>query len=113
MDIYDLILTPIYLALFYTLAYWLRPKITNKATKKYFIPALTVKFIGAIGLGIVYQFYYTNGDTYNYYNQIKVLHKAYLDSPAIWLKLLLSNGEFNQDIYKYACQMIWYTSPSE
>ena len=58
MEIKDLFLTPLYLLLFYFIAFAIRPAVTNIYTKKYFIPALTLKYIGAISVGIIYQFYY-------------------------------------------------------
>ncbi|WP_026462934.1 hypothetical protein [Adhaeribacter aquaticus] len=117
MELKDLFLTPIYLIILYGVAYWLRPKCTDKVTKKYFIPALTVKFIGAIALGVIYQFYYgkgtPTGDTFNYFNHIKVVFSAFLDSPVIGVKLLLSSGEFDSVTAKYASKMEWYRSSTE
>jgi hypothetical protein len=113
LELKDLFLTPVYLLLLYGLAYWLRPKLTNKSTKKYFIPALTVKFIGAIGLGLIYQFYYGGGDTFQYFYHIKILYAALLDSPVAWLKMMLSSGQFDQDTYQYTSRMQWYRSPTE
>ena len=65
MELADLFLAPIYLGILYALAYLVRPAVTNQFTKPYFIPALTLKFVGAIGLGLIYQFYYGGGDTFN------------------------------------------------
>ena len=61
----DLLLTPVYLAVLYLVAYGIRGRFTNVYTRRYFIPALTVKFIGAISLGLVYAYYYKGGDTFN------------------------------------------------
>jgi hypothetical protein len=113
VELKDLFLTPIYLVIIYGLANWLKPKVTNKFTKKYFIPALTVKFIGAISLGVIYQFYYGGGDTFNYFDEAKVVTQAFYDSPTIGIKLLFADGEYNADLYKYATQIHWYKSPTE
>ncbi|GEO03206.1 hypothetical protein AAE02nite_08700 [Adhaeribacter aerolatus] len=113
MEFKDLLLTPVYLIIIYGLAYWLRPKLTNKFTRKYFIPALTVKLIGAIGLGLIYQFYYGGGDTFNYFHHIKIMFAAFQESPYLWLKLMLSSGQFDNEIYKYSVRMEWYRSPTE
>ncbi len=77
MDLKDLFLTPLYLALFYGLAFAVRKRFTNPLTKKYFIPALSVKFLGAISLGLIYQFYYGGGDTFNYYYHVKIVISAF------------------------------------
>jgi hypothetical protein len=113
MELKDLFLTPIYLIIFYTLAYIVRPAFTNTQTRKYFIPALSVKFIGAIALGLVYQFYYSGGDTFNYYNQSKIVYQAFQDSFSTGLKLLFYNGEIDLDLYNYTSRLYWYRSPSE
>ena len=113
MDLKDLFLTPIYLAIFYALAFAVRKRFTNVLTKKYFIPALSVKFLGALSLGIIYQFYYNGGDTFNYYSQIKVVHTAFMDSPSVGLKLIFSPAAYDPTTIKYTGQMYWYNSPTE
>ena len=61
MGIQDLIITPFYLILLSVVAYFIRPVVTNKDTRKYFLPALGMRFVGAITLGAIYQFYYGGG----------------------------------------------------
>ncbi|MGI4743448.1 MAG: hypothetical protein ACRYG7_50495 [Janthinobacterium lividum] len=113
MELSDLFLTPIYLGVFYGIAFAIRPSMTNRFTKKYFIPALTLKFIGALALGLIYQFYYTGGDTFNYYGHIKVVYSAFADSPLIGFKLLFAHGQYDPDTAGYANQMHWYTAATE
>jgi hypothetical protein len=113
MELKDLFITPLYLGLFYGLAFALRSRFTNALTKKYFIPALSVKFLGAIGLGLIYQFYYGGGDTFNYFNHVKVVYSAFMDSPTIGLKLLFSHGEYDPATSRYAAMMEWYRAPTE
>jgi hypothetical protein len=113
MELKDLFLTPIYLLLIYGMAFWMRPKVTNKVNKKYFIPALTLKLMGAIALGLIYQFYYGGGDTFNYFSQAKIVAQAFYDSPSAGLKLLLSNGEYDPLTFKYSSRMYWYDASTE
>ena len=113
MELKDLFLTPIYLLLLYAMSYGIRPKLTTKFTKKFFIPALTLKFIGAIGLGLVYQFYYGGGDTFTYFNHIKVVHKAFLDSPDVAFRIIFSHGEYDPATSNYNSWLQWYRSPTE
>lgn len=113
MDLKDLFLTPFYLAVFYGLAYAARSRFTNAFTRKYFIPALSVKFLGAIALGLVYQFYYGGGDTFNYYQHVTVVHEAITESPASGIQLLTSNGEFDPALQKYTSRLHWFRSPTE
>lgn len=117
MDLKDLFLTPIYLVLIYGIAYAFRRRVTTSLTRKYYLPALTVKLIGAIALGIIYQFYYgggkPSGDTFHYFHQAKIIYRAFGDSTIAGLKLLLANGEFDNDTYRYAALMEWYRAPTE
>jgi hypothetical protein len=114
MELKDLFLTPIYLGIFYAIAFAVRPSFTNKYTKPYFIPALTVKFVGAIALGLIYQFYYGAGDTFNYFAESKVIYGAFGDSFGTALQLFGSNdGTYSGAITKYASQMHWFGSPTE
>ena len=91
LDLRDLLLTPLYLGIFYLIAYGIRGRVTNVYTRRYFIPALTVKFIGAIALGLIYQFYYGGGDTFNYYIHASLINQAFSDSFQAGLKLLLTD----------------------
>jgi hypothetical protein len=113
MEFKDLFLTPIYLIIFYVIAYNIRSSVTNNRTKKYFIPALTVKFFGAIALGLIYQFYYGGGDTFNYFNQSKIIYQAFFDSFSIGFKLLFSNGKLDIDLLNYSSRLYWYRAAAE
>ena len=104
----DLLLTPLYLALFFGLAYAVRSKVTNVYTRPYFIPALTLKFVGAIALGLIYTFYYSGGDTINYYKHASIVYHAFGDSFGSGWKLVTTNGDYDPSLAKYTSQMYWY-----
>lgn len=109
----DLFLTPLYLGIFYLIAYGVRDKFTNSYTRPYFIRALTLKFIGAIALGLVYEYYYAGGDTTGYFNHAKYIQKAFGDSFQAGLKLMLtSGGAYDPETVKYTGNMYWYTAGS-
>ncbi len=109
MDLKDLIVTPITLLIIYLLAFWLRGKTTDYTIKRYFIPALTVKIIGAIGLGVVYQFYYGGGDTFSFFNLgSKHIYEAFLESPVKGIQLLFANGEYQPSTLNYAVNIYFY-----
>src|SRR5688572_3406515 len=109
----DLILTPFFLLAIYGFAYALRSKLTDKSTKRFFIPALSLKLFGAIALGVIYELIYGGGDTARYFNESKVITQAFYDSPSIGIKLLLSNGEYDVLTHNYASKMGWYASQTE
>jgi hypothetical protein len=113
MEISDLFLTPIYLLVLYFLAYLIRPAITNQFTKPFFFPALTLKFLGAIGLGVVYQFYYGGGDTFNYFYNAKVIHSAFDHSFSTGFSILLDNGDGRTpETAPYVANLLWYEKGS-
>lgn len=99
------------LALVYGIAYNFRNK--NYGYKhpwrKYFIPALSVKIFGAIFIGLVYQYYYHGGDTFNFFIHAKVINSAMDESAVKWWNLVWhipkrTDGAY----YQYMVQLWWY-----
>lgn len=122
MELRDFIVTPIWLFIIYAVAYWVRPRFTDENTRRYFIPALTVKIIGAICVGLVYYFYYSRGgDTTAYFDQSKVLYSAFFENPSAGVKLLFDTGGnyftsdlvYEPDTYNYASRIRFYGGKSE
>lgn len=110
MGAQDLLITPIFLLLIVVLAYFMRPVFTDRFTRKYFMPALALKLLGAIFLGIIYQFYYGGGDTFNYWtNGSQWIYKAFQDDFTVGLKLLFEEGGKRElgEAYQYSSR-IWY-----
>ncbi|HWY39036.1 MAG TPA: hypothetical protein VNY73_10790 [Bacteroidia bacterium] len=68
LSIFDFLLAPIYILLIWVIADFVKNKnILEHPEYKYFVRGLLVKILGAISLGLVYYFYYTGGDTTNYF----------------------------------------------
>lgn len=108
MELSDLFLGPLYAGILYLIAYAVRPAVTNKYTRPYFIPGLTLKFVGAVALGLIYQFYYSGGDTFNYLYHIKIVGAAFSDSFSAGMKLMLVTDKNDPEIARYTAQMFWY-----
>lgn len=69
---YDFVLTPLYIIIILLIAsFHVGKKRFDEPYYTYFIPALSVKLLGAIALGFIYMFYYNGGDTTNYYETAK------------------------------------------
>ncbi len=99
--------------LVYVGAYIVRPWVTDEVNRKYFLPALTVRIIGAIALGFLYQFYYEGGDTFNFHTHgSRLIWEAFCESPLVGLKLLFSQGELTGDTFKHATRITFYLDPS-
>jgi hypothetical protein len=93
----------------YTVAYILRNRITDEITRPYFFPALTVKILGALALGFIYQFYYSGGDTYNFHTYgSRHIWEAFMENPATGFKLLFGDGSNEIGIYKYSSRIPFF-----
>ncbi len=105
----DLIIAPLTLLVLLLLAYFLREVSATEETKKYFFPALLLKMLGAIGVGLIYQFYYGGGDTFSYYTHGAAhIVNAFYENFSAGLKLLTANGEFDPETYKYSSKIWMY-----
>lgn len=108
MELRDFIVTPLVIFAVYALAYAIRPWVTDDVNRRYFFPALTVRIVGALAVGFLYQFYYQGGDTFAYHTHgSRPLWEAIIESPADGLRLLFLNGEYGPGIWKTA-NRIWY-----
>lgn len=113
MEYRDLIVTPILIVLVYITAYLIRPWVADGITKRYFLPALTAKIIGALALGFLYQFYYEGGDTFNFHTHgSRHIWDAFVDSPAKGFDLLFSNGKNVNGVYQYTSKIYFFRDPS-
>ena len=109
MELRDVFLTPLYLLVIYLLAWLLRPLLTDRFTRPYFIPGLTVKIVGALAVGFIYQFYYGGGDTFNYFHDAGIVWEAFLDSPAKAMQLIVTaEGEYLPETVAYSSRIGFY-----
>jgi hypothetical protein len=110
LELRDFVVTPIWLIIIYALAYVIRPYVTDAINRRYFFPALTVKVIGALAIGFIYQFYYNGGDTFNYHTHgSRHIWEAVMDSSE-GINLLL--GADSPGIYRYSSRILFYSDPS-
>ena len=111
ITITDFILLPIYLFVVFIFASYFKNKYYPKdhPLRRYFMPAFTLKIIGAIFLGVIYQYYYKGGDTLNYWHQTDVINSAFSDSFGTWLRLITASADiYDVDVYNYTTQFYWY-----
>lgn len=113
MELRDLIVTPLLLVIISVVAVRVRPNMTDSITKQYFFPAIFLKLFASLILGLLYQFYYSGGDTYNYHTHgSRHIWEAFIDSPAAGVSLLVSNGNYTPGIYQYASKIIFFQDPA-
>ncbi|MDW7693206.1 hypothetical protein R9C00_00495 [Flammeovirgaceae bacterium SG7u.111] len=114
MTIFDLILSPIFLIAIYLVAYKMRKKTTNRFTRKYFIPAFTVKLFGAVAFAFIYQFYYGGGDTFYYHKGAEIIGRAFSDNFFTGLKIMtLDAREYTGDTLLYTTRITYFKAHEE
>jgi hypothetical protein len=111
ITITDFILLPIYLFIVFIFALYFKNKYYPKGhpLRRFFMTAFTLKIIGAILLGVIYQYYYKGGDTLNYWRQTEIINSSMSDSFWTWLRLITGSAEiYDVDVYNYTTQFWWY-----
>jgi hypothetical protein len=112
LELRDLIIGPLVLAGVLLAAYIIRPRVTDQITRKYFFPALLLRIFGAIAVGLVYQFYYSGGDTFNYHTYgSRVIWEAFIESPYLGYKLFTGDSNY-QGVYPFISRMPFFTDSS-
>lgn len=112
LDLRDFIVTPFVIFGVYAIAYFLRRKLCDNITYRFYFPALTVKIIGALAVGFIYQFYYAGeGDTFNYHTKgSRVIWELLGDDPSAAIDLIFSGELYAHE--KYLSRITFYHDPS-
>lgn len=74
----------------FSLIYLLYRKSENSPLRKFFVPAVLLKFLAGFAIGIIYTFYYDGGDTFNYFHDATILSEIAKDSPDDYFKFLFN-----------------------
>ncbi len=110
MTVWDAFITPLLILFIFAIAQTFRRRIKDKTLRAYFLPALRIKIIGAIALGVVYQFYYGGGDTFNFYRDSTPIWNSFFQSPYLWLKIIVAKvGTQDPDIYAYTSNIYYFS----
>lgn len=100
----DLVLVPIFLAVIYFLVNANKERLlgVNSPLRSYLIPALSIKLMGAIASGLVYQFYYRGGDTMDFYGDGSFVSGLFFENFNEFLGMMASNPmESDPSLGKY------------
>ena len=91
MVLSDFIIGPLVVVVIFLIAYIIRPVVTSPLTIQFFFPALTVKLMASLALGLLYQFYYSGGDTFTYFTHgASHIYQAFLDEPSKAFRMRLA-----------------------
>ncbi len=113
MSLQDLWITPLFATFILFVAYKIRLHHKEDKAYKYYLPALVVKMVGALALGIIYQFYYGGGDTFNFLNQSNILFEIFQKDPLTYFQILLTGPVYNEFTYPFVPSLYWYNAPTE
>ena len=109
MELRDLIITPFIILLVYAGAYLVRPYVTDSVNRGYFIPALSVRILGALAMGFIYQFYYHGGDTFNYHTLgSRIVWESFNENPVNGLRLIFGSTDDELGIYQYSSRIPFF-----
>ncbi|HEY0772063.1 MAG TPA: hypothetical protein VGD31_17175 [Sphingobacteriaceae bacterium] len=112
MELRDLIVTPILIIIVFVVAYVVRPYVTDGITRRYFLPALALRILGALALGFIYQYYYDGGDTYNYHTHgSRHMWDAFMDSPGKGFQIFWHGSSDLTGVYQYASRIVFLDDP--
>lgn len=100
--------------LVYLIARRFRKKIRDPQIRQYFFPALYLKIIGAVALGLIYQFYYKGGDTFNFYYDTYAIWDAFLNSPLLAFRIIFADvSDYSPDLYEYTRRIYFFSAGDE
>lgn len=97
MDVFDILLAPVYLfiILFYAHKFSIK-RAKKEPIYRYFIRGLWAKVGGAVALGFVYFFYYRGGDTINYFDTASALIDVMFTNPERFLYLFFGEPKVSE-----------------
>ncbi len=109
MEIKDLFITPVLIIIVFVFAYFVRRSVTDEQNRRYFLPGLTLKIIGAISVGFIYQFYYNGGDTFTYFTHgSRHIWEAFMNNPLHGIQLVFAGSEYSPETFQYASKIFTY-----
>lgn len=109
----DIVVTPIVILLIILHSEKTRKKYLSSPLKKYFRPALYLRFVGCFLSAAMYQFYYNFGDTFGYYQGVVSINNAFWSDFGLFLEIIFSTpGEYSYEAFNYfrETRTTWYVN---
>lgn len=73
---------------------WRNRKYRDTIIARYYLPALQLRFLGAVLSACMYHFYYGGGDTMTYYKVGKGMYGAFTIDPLMWMEMVFSSLDY-------------------
>ncbi len=111
----DFILLPFFLVIWVLIFYFYRNrKYSNDIIKKYFLPALGLRLLGAILTALMYQYYYGYGDTFFYFFGARDIYNAMLNNPGTAYELIaVDYKQWSLEAYNSVTLRGFFVNPKE
>ena len=74
--------------------------------------ALAFKFFASLFIGLIYNFYYQGGDTFNFYHHSEQIWSAIIEQPYYGVRLLFTHGVYYPELGEFISKMWWYNDGS-
>ena len=104
MDVLDLLLLPVYIALIYAFATNIKSKQSKDPVyQRYFMRGLNYKILGTIGFALIYLLYYKGGDSINYFLAAKPLYALAFSNTSSYLNFAFNSASAYPQECWYAC----------
>ena len=93
LSIFDLLLAPIYLIVIFFIASYIQNRNIDKhPLYKWYTKGLMVKLFGAVSVCLIYQLYYTGGDTVNYFITSKALSNMLFKNYKVFFDIVFNGN---------------------
>ena len=113
MNASEIIIAFIYSIIILVIGFILKSSMSTDRTAKYFMPALLVKIIGGLAVGMIYYLYYGGGDTVNYYDYGAVpIFDAFLDSPATAFQMIFGDNVYTTENRAFSTRIFFFRDSS-
>ncbi len=84
---------------------WLHYKSVEESPLNFFyIPSFVLKLITGVGVGVIYAYYYSGGDTWNYFNQAKILSEVGFSNASNFIALFIKSNYNLVEGFAYVSQ---------
>jgi hypothetical protein len=107
ISLIDLLIAPILIIIFYFIANSIRSRnIEKNSSYRFFVSGLMVKMLGAVGVCLIYIFYYKGGDTLVYFRDSVTMGKLLFKSPLEAIDITIS-GLDAQSMFSFDSETGW------
>lgn len=89
----DLLLGPIFIFIVFIFAKGYIKNKKNPVYQKYFLYALAIRFISAIAMALIYQYYYKGGDTLTFFTYVQRIRSVFFESKSAFATFAFSTPD--------------------